>query len=121
MNDPPPQADLSREHRPAIARHRVELHRPHLALAADNRRLKALTEDGHGLAEAEMIEQYLAATGAVVGDMRGRFEARLPPLRRAAPRGAERTPGQGASGHGPFWCGFFRPCAAPWRAERRVG
>jgi hypothetical protein len=118
-------SDPSREHRLAIARHLAELHKLHLALAADSRRLKQLTNDGRGLAEieiaAEMLEQYMAATGAFLENMRGRFEARLPVVRRAEPRGAELAPGQGAQGHGPFWYAFSRLCAALRQAERRVG
>jgi hypothetical protein len=117
--------DTTREHRVAIARHLAELHRLHLALAADSRRLKALTLEGQGQAEieiaAEMLEQYMAATGAFLENMRGRFEARLAVLRRAEPRGAELAPGQGAAGHGPFWYCFSRLCAALRQAERRVG
>ena len=117
--------DTAREARLAIARHLAELHKLHLALAADSRRLKTLTLDGRGLAEieiaAEMLEQYMAATGAFLENMRGRFEARLPVLRRIEPRGVELAPGQGASGHGPFWYAFSRLCAALRQAERRVG
>ncbi len=119
------ETEPAREHRQAIARHLAELHRLHLALAADSRRLKALHLDGHGQAEieiaAEMLEQYMAATGAFLENMRGRFEARLPTLRRAEPRGSEVAPGQGAQGHGPFWYAFSRLCAALRQAERRVG
>jgi hypothetical protein len=121
MND----SDDAREARIAIARHLADLHKLHLALAADSRRLKMLTNDGRGMAEieiaAEMIEQYMAATGAFLENMRGRFEARLTTLRRAEPRGAELAPGQGAAGHGPFWYAFSRLCAALRHAERRVG
>jgi hypothetical protein len=115
--------DPAREHRIAIARHLADLHRLHLALAADSRRLKTLTLDGHGLAEveiaAEMLEQYMAASDAFLENMRGRFEARLPLLRRAEPRGAELAPGQGAMGHGPFWYSFSRLCVALRRAGQR--
>ncbi|HEV7265933.1 MAG TPA: hypothetical protein VGN83_13580 [Falsiroseomonas sp.] len=118
-------SDEAREARLAIARHLAELHKLHLALAADSRRLKTLSADGPGLAEieiaAEMLEQYMAATGAFLENMRGRFEARLPMLRRAEPRGGELAPGQGAPGHGPFWYAFSRLCAALRQAERRVG
>lgn len=117
--------DPAREARLTIARHLAELHKLHLALAADSRRLKALTHDGRGQAEieiaAEMLEQYMAATGAFLENMRGRFEARLALLRRAEPKGAELAPGQGASGHGPFWYAFSRLCVALKQAERRVG
>ena len=117
--------DPAREARLAVARHLADLHRLHLALAADSRRLKTLTSDGRSLAEieiaAEMLEQYMAATGAFLENMRGRFEARLPLLRRAEPHGTEVAPGQGAAGHGPFWYAFSRLCAALRQAERRVG
>jgi hypothetical protein len=117
--------DSAREARLAVARHLAELHRLHLGLAADSRRLKALTLEGRSLAEieiaAEMLEQYMAATGAFLENMRGRFEARLPLLRRAEPHGTEVAPGQGAQGHGPFWYAFSRLCAALRQAERRVG
>lgn len=118
-------SDSAREARMAIARHLAELHKLHLALAADSRRLKTLSNEGRGQAEieiaAEMLEQYMAATGAFLENMRGRFEVRLAVLRRAEPRGAEIAPGQGASGHGPFWYAFSRLCAALRQAERRAG
>lgn len=117
--------DAARESRLAIARHLAELHRLHLSLAADSRKLKSLSMEGRGQAEieiaAEMLEQYMAATGAFLENMRGRYEARLPLLRRAEPRGMEVAPGQGANGHGPFWYAFSRLCAALRQAERRVG
>ncbi len=119
------ESDSAREARLAIARHLAELHKLHLALAADSRRLKTLTLEGRNLAEieiaAEMLEQYMAATGAFLENMRGRFEARLPILRRGEPHGTEIAPGQGAQGHGPFWYSFSRLCAALRQAERRVG
>jgi hypothetical protein len=119
------ESDTAREARLAIARHLAELHKLHLALAADSRRLKTLTHEGKGQAEieiaAEMLEQYMAATGAFLENMRGRYEARLAVLRRAEPRGAEIAPGQGAAGHGVFWYAFSRLCAALRQAERRVG
>jgi hypothetical protein len=120
-----PDTDPSRDLRVAIARHLAELHRLNLALAADSRALKTLTLDGKGQAEieiaAEMLEQYMAATGAFLENMRGRYEARLPLLRRAEPHGAELSPGQGASGHGPFWYAFSRLCLALKQAQRRTG
>jgi len=120
-----PDTDQAREMRATIARHLADLHRLNLALAADSRGLKALTLDGRGLAEieiaAEMLEQYMAATGAFLENMRGRFDARLAVLRRAEPHGTELAPGQGASGHGPFWYGFSRLCVALKQAERRTG
>lgn len=118
------ETDPVREHRLAIAKHLAELHRLHLALAADSRRLKQLTNDGRSAAEieiaAEMLEQYMAATAAFLENMRGRFEARLTLMRRGEPRGAELAPGQGAAGHGAFWYGFSRLCVALKQAERRT-
>jgi hypothetical protein len=125
MTQPAPhEADPAREHRLAIAKHLAELHRLHLALAADSRRLKQLTHEGRGAAEieiaAEMLEQYMAATAAFLENMRGRFEARLALLRRAEPRGTELAPGQGAAGHGAFWYAFSRLCVALKQAARRT-
>ncbi len=121
MTDPDP----AREARLAIARHLADLHRLHLALAADSRALKSLTVGGRPLAEieiaAEMLEQYMAATDAFLENMRGRFETRLPTLRRGEPHGTEVAPGQGAMGHGPFWYAFSRLCVALRQAARRVG
>lgn len=120
-----PEMDQARELRATITRHLADLHRLHLALAADSRALKTLTLEGRGLAEieiaAEMLEQYMAATGAFLENMRGRYESRLPLLRRAEPHGAELAPGQGANGHGPFWYGFSRLCLALKQAARRTG
>ncbi|MGG5818859.1 hypothetical protein [Falsiroseomonas sp. HW251] len=120
-----PEAEQARELRAQIAKHLAELHRLNLALAADSRALKTLTLDGKGQAEieiaAEMLEQYMAATGAFLENMRGRYEARLPLLRRAEPHGAELAPGQGASGHGMFWYAFSRLCVVLKRVEGRVG
>jgi hypothetical protein len=119
-----PDSDDARDARLAIARHLAELHRLHLSLAADSRRLKTLTHEGRGQAEieiaAEMLEQYMAATGAFLENMRGRFEARLPLLRRAEPRRAEVAPGQGAAGHGAFWYAFSRLCVALKQAAQRA-
>jgi hypothetical protein len=117
------ETDPAREARIAIARHLADLHRLHLALAADSRALKALSTTGRTQAEieiaAEMLEQYMAATGAFLENMRGRFETRLPTLRRGEPQGGDVAPGQGPMGHGPFWYAFSRLCAALRQAERR--
>jgi len=119
------ETDPAREHRLAIAKHLAELHRLHLALAADSRRLKLLAHDGRGLAEieiaAEMLEQYMSATSAFLENMRGRFEARLPLLRRGEPQRAERDLGHEAAGHGAFWYAFSRLCVALKQAEQRAG
>jgi hypothetical protein len=117
-------SDPAREARESVTKHLAELHRLHIALAADMRGLKRMDHDGHAMAEIEiaagMIEQYMAATGAFLENMRGRFEARLPMLRRAEPdRGG--GPGREAPGHGAFWYAFSRLCAALRQAERRVG
>ncbi|WP_135465683.1 hypothetical protein [Crenalkalicoccus roseus] len=113
-----PVAERAREARLRIARHLAELHRLHLALAQESRALKRFTAEGQAAVEievaAEMLEQYLAASGAFLENMRGRFEARLGLLRRGEPPGGEAAPG-----HGGFWLGFSRLCAALRRAEHR--
>jgi hypothetical protein len=110
--------ERARAARLTLARHLADLHRVHLALAEDSRLLKGFTAEGEPLVEielaSEMLEQYLAASGAFLENMRGRFEARLGLLRRgepaapaAAPQGrADRVPGHGAS-----WLAFSRLCA----------
>lgn len=117
-------AEAARDLRLLIARHLADLHRLHITLASDSRRLKQLTADGQALAEieiaAEMLEQYLAATGAFMENMRGRYAARMPTLRRGEPVGADAAPGQGPAGHGPFWYAFSRLAAALRQVERRV-
>jgi hypothetical protein len=117
------ETDPAREARQAIARHLADLHRLHIQLATDSRALKRLTLDGRPQAEieiaAEMLEQYMAATGAFLENMRGRYESRLGLLRRGEPAGREAVPGHGASGHGAFWYAFSRLCAALRTAERR--
>ncbi len=121
---PMTDTDAARDARQAIARHLAELHRLHIHLAADSRALKALTSEGRALAEieiaAEMLEQYMAASGAFLENMRGRYESRLALLRRGDPVGAEAAPGHGPPGHGAFWYAFSRLCAALRQAERRV-
>jgi hypothetical protein len=118
------ELDEAREARQLIARHLADLHRLHLTLAADSRRLKAFGNGGQAQAEieiaAEMLEQYLAATGAFLENMRGRYEARLPLLRRGEPVGGELAPGQGPAGHGAFWYAFSRLCAVLRQVARRV-
>lgn len=119
------EPDKAREARLSIARHLADLHRLHIALAADSRNLKGLTTEGRPVAEieiaAEMLEQYMAASAAFLENMRGRFESRLGLLRRGDPKGEELVPGQGPIGHGPFWYAFSRLCAALRMAERRSG
>lgn len=119
------ETDPAREARQAIARHLAELHRLHLALAADSRALKGLTATGRALDEieiaAELLEDYMAASNAFLENMRGRFEARLPLLRRSEPRETEVAAGQGGTGHGAFWYAFSRLAVALRHAERRQG
>ncbi len=99
--------DRAREARLRIARQLAELHRVNLALAEESRVLKGFTTEGHAAVEielaTELLEQYLASTGAFLENMRGRFEARLGLLRRGEP--------QGGMGHGAFWLAFSRLCA----------
>jgi hypothetical protein len=114
--------EAEREARIRIARHLQDLHALHLALADESRALKRFTTEGRGRIEidlaAEMIEGYLGATGAFLENMRGRFEARLPLLRRGEPAFGGR-PDQ-APEHGAFWLAFSRLCAVLRRAGRRA-
>jgi hypothetical protein len=99
----------------------AELRRLHLALADTSRGLKDLTAEGHAGQEvalaAALLEGYLGETGAFLENMRGRFEARLPLLRRGEPNTRGR-PTEGAA-HGEFWMDFSRLCVALRRAEER--
>lgn len=117
-----PLADRAREARLGIARHLAELHRLHLALVQDSRALKTFTTEGHAAVEievaAELLEQYLAETGAFLENMHGRFEARLGLLRRGEPRTGPDP--EMAPGHGAFWLGFSRLCAVLRRAGGRA-
>jgi hypothetical protein len=110
-----------REARTRIARHLQELHRLHLALAEESRALKRFTTEGKAEVEialaTELIEQYLGASGAFLENMRGRFEARLPLLRRGEPAFGNR-PDQ-APEHGAFWLHFSRLCAVLRRCGRQ--
>jgi hypothetical protein len=116
----PALSDRAREARLRIARHLAELHRLHLTLAQESRALKRFTTEGKAQLEieiaAEMLEQYLAVSGAFLENMRGRFEARLGLLRRGEPRGGGPDP-ELAPGHGVSWLSFSRLCAV----LRRVG
>jgi hypothetical protein len=111
-----------REARARIARHLQDLHRLHLALAEESRGLKRFTTEGQAAVEialaAELLEQYLGASGAFLENMRGRYEARLALLRRGEPAYGGR-PGQ-APEHGAFWLGFSRLCAVLRRAGRHA-
>jgi hypothetical protein len=111
-----------REARARIARHLQDLHRLHLALAEESRGLKRFTTEGQAAVEialaAELLEQYLGASGAFLENMRGRYEARLALLRRGEPAYGGR-PDQ-APEHGAFWLGFSRLCAVLRRAGRHA-
>lgn len=108
--------------RERLARHLAELHRVHIALANDSRALKQFTAEDQAQTEIElasqMLEQYLAASGAFLENMRGRFEARLRLLRRG-----ERVVNgsrDAAPGHAAFWLAFSRLCAVLRRVQRHV-
>lgn len=114
--------EAERQARAAMVRRLEELRRLHLALAEESRALKHFTTEGRAQVEmeiaAEMLEGYLSASAAFLENMRGRFEARLPLLRRGEPAfGAH--PDQ-APDHGPFWLTFSRLCTVLRRAERQV-
>lgn len=119
--NPPAGSDAVREARLRIARHLQDLHRLHVALADESRALKRFTTEGQAQAEielaADMIEQYLGASGAFLENMRGRFEARLGLLRRGEPAFGAKA--DQAPDHGAFWLAFSRLCAVLRRAERR--
>ena len=125
MPNAPPNRPIAdnpvREARERLARHLAELHRLHMVLADDSRSLKSFTADGHQLAEielaSEMLEQYLAASGAFLENMRGRFDARLGLLRRGEP--VVNGNRDAAPGHAAFWLAFSRLCVALRRVETR--
>lgn len=118
MTDAANRAEDAREARLRVARHLAELHRLHLVLASESRAFKALPAGAEIEVAAEMLEQYLADTGAFLENMRGRFEARLAVLRRGEPLVNGRA--EAAPGHGAFWMGFSRLCAVLRRAARRA-
>ncbi|MBS7812430.1 hypothetical protein [Roseococcus pinisoli] len=109
-----------REARLRCTRHLAELHRLHLALLGEARGLKRFTAEGRAAVEieivAELMEQYLSASGAFLENMRGRMEARLGLLRRGEPLAHGRA--EEAPGHGGFWLGFSRLCAVLRRTAR---
>ena len=111
---------LAIEARQRLARHLAELHRLHIALANDSRAMKRFTVEDHAQTEielaSEMLEQYLAASGAFIENMRGRYEGRLGLLRRGEPvvNGSR----EAAPGHAAFWLAFSRLCAVLRRAGR---
>jgi hypothetical protein len=114
--------EAEREARQRFAHLLQDLHRLHLALAEESRALKRFTTEGQARAEieiaAEMLEGYLAASGAFLENMRGRFEARLPMLRRGEPAFGGRP--EQAPEHGAFWLAFSRLCAVLRRAARQA-
>jgi hypothetical protein len=115
--------DDVREARSRLAKHLIDLQRVHVALAEDTRSLKRFTHEGRARVEIELasetLEQYLANSAAFLENMRGRFEARLPTLRRGEPVLNGRA--ENAPGHGPFWLSFSRLCAVLRRAEKVAG
>lgn len=106
-------ADAERDARTRIAHHLQDLHRLHLALAEETRALKRFTTEGRAGVEialaTELLEQYLGASGGFVENMRGRYESRLPLLRRGEPAFGGRP--EQAPEHGAFWLAFSRLCA----------
>lgn len=115
--------DEAREARLRIARHLAELHKLHLVLAQDTRELKRFSLGGNSRLEAEIaaetLEQYLSATGAFLENMRGRFEARLPTIRRGEPQAVGGT-ADAVAGHGAFWLVFSRLCSVLRQVDRRI-
>jgi len=114
--------DSGRDCRQRIATHLQDLHRVHLALAEDSRALKRFTTEGNARVElelaAEMLELYMASSAAFLENMRGRFEARLPLLRRGEPAFGNHP--ERAPEHGTFWLSFSRLCATLRRAAKQV-
>jgi hypothetical protein len=114
--------DTARECRQRVAAHLQDLHRIHLALAEDSRALKRFTTEGSARVElelaAEMLELYMASSAAFLENMRGRFEARLPLLRRGEPAFGNHP--ERAPEHGAFWLSFSRLCAVLRRASRQI-
>ena len=114
--------DAARECRLRVAAHLQDLHRIHLALASDSRALKRFTTEGHARVElelaSEMLELYMASSAAFLENMRGRFEARLPLLRRGEPAFGNHP--ERAPEHGAFWLSFSRLCAVLRRASKQV-
>jgi hypothetical protein len=106
--------------RTEMVAHFAELHRLHLVLANDARSMKGFSFDGRAMAEielaSELLEQYLAASGAFLENMRGRFDARLTFLRRGEPIGYANR--DDAPGHAEFWLAFSRLTAVLRRVSR---
>jgi hypothetical protein len=118
----PAGSEAEREARTRITRQLQELHKLHLAMAEESRALKRFTTEGRARAEielaTELLEGYLGASAAFLENMRGRFEARLPLLRRGEPAFGARP--EQAPEHGGFWLAFSRLCAALRRAARHA-
>lgn len=114
--------ETARECRQRVAAHLQDLHRIHLALAQDSRALKRFTTEGNARIElelaAEMLELYMASSASFLENMRGRFEARLPLLRRGEPAFGNHP--ERAPEHGAFWLSFSRLCAVLRRASKHV-
>lgn len=118
----PPAVEAERDARARILQHLQDLHRLHLLLAEESRTLKRFTTEGSPRAEieiaTEMLEGYLSASGAFLENMRARFEARLPLLRRGEP--AFGAHAEQAPDHGAFWLAFSRLCAVLRRTGRQA-
>jgi hypothetical protein len=123
MNASPSLPEQTQDARRRIAHRLVELQQVLLALSEDSRALKAFGTGGHEQIEleiaAELVEQFLASTGAFAENMRGRYDTRLGLLRRGEPM-VDGKPDR-APGHAAFWMAFSRLRAVLRRLERRSG
>ena len=112
-------SEQAQDARRRIAHRLVELQHVLLALSEDSRALKGFGLGGHEQTEleiaAELIEQFLSITAAFGENLRGRYEHRLPLLRRGEPL-LDGKPDH-APGHAAFWMAFSRLRAA----LRRLG
>lgn len=119
MPTSPKDAEHQQEARRRVAHRLVELQHVLLGLAEDSRSLKTFSLEGHEQAEieiaAELLEQFLAITGAFAENMHGRYNARLAVLRRGEPL-HEGKPDH-APGHAAFWFAFSRLRAVLKRLE----
>jgi hypothetical protein len=110
-----PPADRAGEARRRIAALLAEQHRVHAALLVETRRLKRFSTEGAVQLElelaAELLEQYQLGSDAFRENMRGRFEARLPLLRRGEPQNPAQK-AEDSAAHGAFWLAFSRLSAA---------
>ncbi len=102
--------EQAQEARRRIAHRLVELQQVLVALSEDCRALKLFSLEGHEQTEAEigaeLLEQFLAVTGAFAENQRGRFENRLAVLRRGEPLVNGKP--DNAPGHAAFWLAFSR-------------